>query len=322
MSPSRVIAVALLATVYSFCYVAIKSGLWYAPPLAFAGLRAALGGAVLLVLVGVRHGRIFLPIRLWRGVITLALIGTTFGFGAMFLAPGRTGAGISSVLGNTGSLFLVVLGVLFLGEPLDRRKVEGVLLGTVGVTLLALPAITDPSLSGLPGALIPLAAALALAGSTVVLKRMEVGEYLGRVAAWQLLVGSVPLLALSWWIEGDVPIRWTPPFVGLLAFLGILGTAVAIWTWYWLVQREDVGRLGVLMFMVPLMGLFLAWVFFDEPVGVGTLIAVFAVARVGWPPPSSTSGASQAPSPPWEATVSSDRRASGRLKRRWSRGPG
>jgi probable blue pigment (indigoidine) exporter len=301
MSPSRVMAVVLLAAVYAVCYVAIKSGLWYAPPLEFAGLRALIGGAVLLALVGARDGKIFLPTRFWRGVVTLALVGTTLGFGAMFLAPGRTGAGIASVLGNTGSLFLVVLGALFLGEPLDRRKVEGLLLGTLGVTLLALPAITDPSLTGPPGALIPLAAALALASSTVVLKRMEVGEYLGRIAAWQLLLGSVPLLALSWWIEGGVPIRWTATFVGLLAFLAILGTAVAIWTWYWLVQREDVGRLGVLMFMVPLIGLFLAWSIFDEPVGAGTLagaaLAVFAVARVGWPIPSTTTTERRAPRP-------------------------
>ncbi len=211
----------------------------------------------------------------------------------MFLAPGRTGAGISSVLGNTGALFLVVLGALFLAEPFDRRKMEGLLLGTVGVMLIALPAITDPSRSGPLGALIPLAAALAVAGSTVVVKRMEVGEHLGRVAAWQLLVGSMLLLALSSWIEGDVPTRWTATFVGLLAFLAILGTAASIWAWYWLVQREDIGRLGVLMFMVPLMGLFLAWALFDEPIGgrtlTGALLAVLAVARVGWPPRASPS---------------------------------
>ncbi|GMR12165.1 MAG: EamA family transporter [Gemmatimonadota bacterium] len=281
------IVVALLAAVYAVCYVAIKSGLWYAPPLEFAGLRAGIGGAVLMLLVGARDGKILLPVRFWRGVVTLAILGTTLGFGAMFLAPGRTGAGISSVLGNTGSLFLVVLGALFLGEPLERRKVEALVLGTIGVTLLAIPAFGEPSLEGPPAALIPLAAALALAGSTVVLKRMDVGECLGRVVAWQLLLGSVPLFALSWWIEGDSPVRWTAAFVGLLAFLATVGTAGAIWTWYWLVQREDVGRLGVLMFMVPLTGLFLAWYLFDEPIEGGTLagaaLAVFAVARVGWP---------------------------------------
>ena len=93
MNPSRVIVVVLLAMVYSFCYVSIKAGLPYAPPLEFAGLRAAIGGAVLLVLVGARDGKIFLPRRFWPGVVTLSLLGTTLGYGAMFPAPGRTGAG-------------------------------------------------------------------------------------------------------------------------------------------------------------------------------------------------------------------------------------
>lgn len=289
MSPSRLALVAALVLVYSLCYVAIKAGLTYAPPLGFAGLRAGIGGATLLAFASAHSGAILPPRRLWTGVVALALLGTTLGYGAMFMAPGRTGAGIASVLGNTGSIFLALLGWLFLSEPLTRRKLEGVLVGAVGVTLIAYPAISEPSLSGPTAALYPLGAAVALAGSAVVLKRLDAGDSLSHVVAWQLLLGALPLLLLSSWIEADAETRWTPTFIALLAFLATLGTAAATWSWYWLVQREDVGRLGVFMFGIPLMGLAWAWALFDEPVSprtiAGALLTVVALLRVAWPAP-------------------------------------
>ena len=296
MSPARLAVVSALVLVYSLCYVAIKAGLAYAPPLAFAGLRAGAAGVLLVVAASARSGVLLPPRRLWRGVVLLGLLGTTVGYGAMFMAPGRTGAGISSVLGNTGSIFLVVLGWLFLDEPLSRRKLEGVAAGTVGVTLIAYPAISEPSLAGPTAALFPLTAAVALAGSAVLLKRLDARDSLGHVVAWELLVGAIPLLVLSAWVERGSRTEWTPIFIALLAFLATLGTAAATWTWYWLVQREDVGRLGVFMFAVPLLGLILAWALFDEPTTLltiaGALLTIGAVLRVAWPErPASGAGA-------------------------------
>lgn len=287
VSPPRLALLSALVLVYSLCYVAIKAGLEYAPPLTFAGLRAAIAGVILALVASVRSGALLPPRRLWAGVVALGLLGTTVGYGAMFMAPGRSGAGISSVLGNTGSLFLVVLGWLFLSEPLSRRKLEALGLGAIGVTLIAYPAVTDPTLAGPTAALFPLAAALALAGSAVILKRIDARDSLGHVAAWQLLLGAAPLLVLSFRLEAGSEIQWTPAFGGLLAFLAIVGTAAATWVWYWLVQREDVGRLGVFMFSVPLLGLIFAWALFDEPASartvVGALLGVVAVVRVASP---------------------------------------
>lgn len=284
MNPYRLALVGALVVVYALCYSAIKAGLADAPALEFAGLRAGAAGALLLGVAAIRSGTFLPPRRLWAGVVALALLGTTLGYGAMFLAPGRTGAGISSVLGNTGALFLGILGWLFLGEPLGRAKVEGLLVGALGVTLIAYPAVSEPALSGAAAALIPLTSAVTIAGSAVILKRMSAGDSLPCVIAWQLLLGALPLLAVSFWWEGGSRVEWTPTFVLLLAFLATIGTAAATWTWYWLVQREDVGRLGVFMFAVPLIGLVLAWLLFDEPVSartvVGAALTVGAVLRV------------------------------------------
>lgn len=64
-TPGTRIAVAvLLAGVYALCYSAIKAGLAYAPPLAYAGLRALLAGGALLALLAIRGQPLLPPRRL------------------------------------------------------------------------------------------------------------------------------------------------------------------------------------------------------------------------------------------------------------------
>ena len=103
-----------------FCVDQGRAGL--APPLLFGGLRALIGGAALLGLMVVLRQRLVPPRERWGGVLALALTATSLAFGAMFLSPGRTGAGIASVLGNAQPLILVVLAAAFLGERMTRSR--------------------------------------------------------------------------------------------------------------------------------------------------------------------------------------------------------
>ena len=101
--------------IYAVCFVVIKAGLAYVPPLYYGGLRALIGGAALLPVLVVLREPVLPERRHCPWVLALALISYSVAFGAMFLSPTRTEAGIASVLGSTQPLFAVVLAALFLG---------------------------------------------------------------------------------------------------------------------------------------------------------------------------------------------------------------
>lgn len=277
----RLLLVVLLAAVYATCYSAIKVGLAYAPPLRFAGLRAVLGGAVLLGLVPIFGKPLLPPRRLWPGVVALAATGTFLSFGAMFLSPGRTGAGIASVLGNTGPLLVVVLAAIFLGEPVTRAKAASLVLGLAGVSLIAYPAITDPSRHGALGAILPLLAAAGTAVQIVMVKRLDIRDALLSVTAWQFVLGGLPLLLVSAVVERGAMVVWSGTFLSLFLFLTLVGTSAATALWFWLVQDDEVGRLTLQLFLVPLFGLALAMAVFRETIGTleaaGILLVVLGI---------------------------------------------
>lgn len=271
-----------LAAIYAACYSAIKEGLQFAPPLRFAGIRAGLAGVLLMALIAMRREEVVCPRRLWRGVALIAMVGTSIAYGAMFLSPNRSSAGIASVLGNIGPLFSIVLAAAVLGEPMTRARIGALTLGLAGVGLIAYPTITAPAAAPL-GAVLPLLAALASSVESVLVKRMQAGTDFLRVAAWQLLIGSVPLLLLSEWVEGEQSIVWNRTFVLLLLFLAVIGTALATSLWYWLVQSHDVGRLSLYQFLVPVLGLALAAALFGERLGIpkGSGV-VLTLLGLGW----------------------------------------
>jgi drug/metabolite transporter (DMT)-like permease len=254
----------------------------FAPPLRFAALRALTAGAVLLAITAILRQPLFPRRRFWPGVGGLAISGTFFAFGAMFLSPGRTGAGIASVLGNTMPIIIIVMAAVFLGEPVTRGKAVALALGFVGVSFIAYPAITDPSGSGLLSAVLPLTAATGFASASILIKRMGVGDALLSITAWQLMIGGALLLPAAEWLERGAAVAWGPEFISLLLFLALLGTALTTVLWYWLVQQDDVGRLSLVLFLVPVLGLGLAVALFGESVGILEAIGVvMTLAGIG-----------------------------------------
>lgn len=294
---TRPALVVLLAAIYALCFVAIKAGLPFAPPLRFAALRAGLGGLALLALLAALRQPLLPSRGGWGWVLGLALTTTTLAFGAMFLSPGRTGAGLASVLGNLQPLLIVALAALLLGEPVTPGKGVALALGAAGVLLISAAALAGPDAYGLSGALLALTASASLAVGSVLAARMGDQPRLLALTAWQLLVGSVPLLGAVALLERDAAVSWSPTFIGLLLFLAVVGTAVPTPLWYWLVRGGDVGRLAMGLFLVPVFGLALAAVVFGERVGLteglGIGLALAGTAVAMWeshrhPPPRPT----------------------------------
>lgn len=256
----------LLTLIYSVCYVMIKAGLAYAPPLLFGGLRTLIAGAALLGWAVLRREPI-LPIKKnWKGILLLAFVGATLVFGAMFLSPGLAGAGIASVLGNSQALFTVALATLFLGEELSAGKATAIALGLIGIVMISYPALRATNTGSTLGIGLALTVSAGTAIGNVIVKKMRVSRDMLAVAGWQFMLGSLPLLAVSGLVEQGLEIKWTIEFSGLLLFLALVQTSFLTAAWYWLLQQEDVGRLSLFSFLVPIFGLGISTLVFDEPI--------------------------------------------------------
>lgn len=279
----RTLAVLGVTVLFSVCYVAIKAGLAYTPPLFFGGVRALIAGAVILALAA-GLGVPVLPRRRWRGTLLLALTGTTLTFGGMFLSVAWSTPGIAAVLGNIQPLIAVLLAAVLLAEPVDRTKALALALGALGVVLVAYAGLRGgPRLTGLGDAM-ALSASLGSALASVIVKKMDLRVDLLAVSGWQLVLGSLPLLAAGAAVEPVASITWGAPFAAILLFLSLAGTALTTVTWFWLLRYDEVGRLSLFLFLTPVLGLGLGAITFGEPIGpveaAGALLIVGGILAV------------------------------------------
>lgn len=273
----RVLVILSVILVNAACFIAIKAGLNDTPPLLFASLRLLVGSIALFRLLLAGRWPLLPSRQSWPGLLVLALSASAVAYGAMFLSPAFTGAGVATLLGNTQPLMTVALAAVFLGERMTRSKWLALLLGLAGVSLIAFPALTR--IGELAGALLALISAGGLAVGSVVVKRIASKTNLLTLTTWQLLLGSLPLLAVSVMLEREQAPSWTLGFTGLLLLLAIVGTAFVTVAWYWLVQGDEVGRLSMFFFLVPVFGLGLAaWLLGERvtPIQVAGFVLVLS----------------------------------------------
>ncbi len=277
------IGIGIVVIAASLCFVQIKEGLLYAPPLRFAGLRTLLAGLFLLSAASVLQRRVLPAPQTWAWILPLGLFATTLTFGSMFLAPVFVSAGLASVLGNLQPLVLLAMAAVFLNERITGGKIIALSLGTGGIVFLfwnQLGAGMGGSFAG--GALALVSSTGAAAGSLLV-KRMRPGRELLLVVGWQLVFGSLVLLGLSALWE-SATVQWSFSFVRILLFLSIFETALGTLIWFRLLQRNEAGRLGQALFLIPVTGLiFAAWLRGETPgffewIGIGIILAGVAIA--------------------------------------------
>ena len=258
---------------WALCFPLIRIGLDATPPMTFATLRALVSGVALLLVAQVLQRPPITGRSRWAGVIVVGLTATSVGFFGMFYGGGRLSPGLATVIANTQPLIAAVLAWGVLDEQLSPIQRLGLGAGFGGIVLIGAPGLFG-SESQLVGFLLITAAALGIAVSNVVLKRLAGQVDPIRAMGWQLVIGSVPLGALAVAIESPSNIAWSAGFVINLMVLSVVGTAAAFWLWFSLLRRASLSQLNVYTFLTPVFGLVMGGVFFAEQIHASAYIGI------------------------------------------------
>lgn len=281
--PTDIAWMVVVALLWAICFPFIVIGLPDAPPLLFAALRAFLAGGLLVFIYIVLRRREPYLLNL-RNLVYLGLIGlsyTAMGFGGMFLGAGHLSPGLATVLASTQPLIAAAIAAGWLGETLKAKGVAGLVIGFVGVALLAWPGFGGNNDGYLQGITWVLMAAIGTATGNILLKK-EAGGSIAAPMAIQLLIGGGILLLASAMAGERWDVGWTIRFTGSLLILSALATAAMIFIWFGLLARAPLNQLNVFSFLTPVFGLLIGFLFFEERLqlvqALGILIVLCGIA--------------------------------------------
>ncbi|MFH1144723.1 MAG: DMT family transporter [Candidatus Eisenbacteria bacterium] len=140
----RGIVVGVIEMVFlAFSIVLAKPVLNHSPVLWATTVRqmGALAALVLIVLVSRQRREalaMYRPSRSWRFMVPGAALGSYLALVLWIAGMKYTQASIAAILNQTSTIMILILAVIFLGEPFTRRKLIAAALATGGVLLITL----------------------------------------------------------------------------------------------------------------------------------------------------------------------------------------
>lgn len=271
----------LLVLFWGTSFAAIEIGLRYCPPVLFAGLRALLGGLVMVPVALARDGVPDLR-RSWPAFGLLALLNVVLFFGLQTYAVLLLPSGLAALLVYLQPLLVGLLAWLFLGERLTGVGVAGLLLGFAGIAVVSAGGLSG-ELHGLSltGVALGAASALSWAAGTVYFKMVQESVSTLWSVAVQFVAGGGLLTLAGTLVEGWRGVGWSAGFLGALLYAGLVGVSLAWIIWFSLVRAGEASRVSAYIFAVPLTAVVVGVVFLDEPFGPALLLgAALVVAGI------------------------------------------
>ena len=252
------------------CFLAVRWGLRDAPLLWFAALRALVGGAALTVVARVQRRPLPRSAGSWGFVAALGLVNVTLAFGAMFAGIAGMATGTAAVLSNAQPLLVLLPAWWLYHERVSARAGLALAVGFGGLLVVAVPG------GGGSGALLALLASAAVTTGTLMARRLGTVDIVV-VSAAHFLFGGFVLAGVALAVEGHPHIHWTPRFVAVLAFLGLVATAATTLAWFVETQRHPLSSLTPWMLLAPVFGLLIGAVVLGERPDVWTVTGIVLV---------------------------------------------
>ncbi len=264
-------------------FIFIKFGLQDMPPITFAAYRFLLASSILLpslLLKGKYKKVLKFTKREILSVAVLGIITVFFYYIFEFYGLQYVPAGQASVIINTDPIIVTILGAIFLGELITRRKVLGLILGYLGVTLVVIA--TNPTLSGSIWSLVVLGAAFSWAVGSLLAKKIaqNMDSYL--MTATSVPFGTILLFTAAFITEGFVPLSrlsglsWTS-----LIFLGIVSSVMTFFVWYEVLHDIEASTACITLLLVPIvttiLGAVLLFEFYTEISVLGIALTLLGV---------------------------------------------
>jgi drug/metabolite transporter (DMT)-like permease len=267
-------ALLLLSALWGASFIYIRVAVPALGPFVLVELRVGLA-AVVLALCAAFVGRLPKLRRRWRQFALLGAVNVAIPFSLISAAEINLTASLAAILNSTTVMFTAVVAAVWMGDALTARKLVGVALGIVGVTVLVGwdPIAMNWAVALSVGAM--LAASLAYALGSVYAKRTFADSPPLAIASGQLAAAAMLMLPLA---AVSAP-EQSPSTIVVLSVLGLAlpSTAVAYMLYFRLIANVGPTSTSTVTLLVPLFGLLFGVVLLDEPVGVGTLAGLVLI---------------------------------------------
>lgn len=267
----------LVMVLWGANFVVIDEGLSDVPPFLFLAMRFVFVALPLVFFVPRPKAR-------WQIVVAVGASMSLGQFSLLYLGL-HLGmpSGLASLVVQAQLIFTIVIATVVLREAPSRRQVVGAVIGTTGLFVVV---VAHGATAPVVPVLVVLGGSLSWAIGNVVTRSAGVSSGFSLVV-WSALVVPIPALGLSLLVDGSGEVGHALTHLSAVAILSTLYTAVGssligYGIWNSLLARYPAGAVVPFVLLVPIVGIFTAWLVQDEvPTGLELVGGAVMLAGVG-----------------------------------------
>lgn len=276
----------VLAVLWGSAFMAIKAGVAYFPPVLYAALRYDIAGVLML---GYAWYALDDPIPRTRGEWRLVAIGAVFLIAVyhalLFIGetdPGVTSATAAIVVSLSPVLTTAFARLMLPSERLETVGIVGLLLGFLGVIVLARPDPSNLLASDVLATLLIFVATVSFALGSVLTRRADATLSIESLEAWSMLGGAVLMHAASVALgESLQAITITTEAILALGYLSVFASAIGFLIYFSLLERLGPIEINLVSYTAPPVAAVAGFLALGERVTL-TTIAGFGIVMVGF----------------------------------------
>ena len=259
-----------------------KYGLAIIEPFTFAFYRFVLSALVLLGVTRFRSRTPPIEKKDYWKIIGLGLLAIPLNQSAYLFGQKLTGAGHGALLYATAPIWIFLGGLVYLKEKFAARRVVGVVLGLMGVTIIMTSGAIELGPKYLLGDVIIFIAVLAWSAFTILGRPLVLKYGAFRVTAYALASGSAMYFPFGFYRAVIFDYNSTHLGAWLTVVYAALGVSVAAYVlWCWLLKYMEATKIAVFHNLQPVVASGAAFIFLNEPIGwpfiIGGIIVLSGV---------------------------------------------
>jgi drug/metabolite transporter (DMT)-like permease len=273
----------LLGSIWGASYLFIKVGVKEIPPFTFVEVRTLLATIALLIALRVRNETMPRTWRAWAPLLALGFFNSVIPYTLITWGEKSITSGLAAILTSMVPLFTVIIAHFAThDERLSAPKIIGVSVGFAGVIILSLPQLREGIQAELFGELAVVAAAASYAAAVLIARKFLRGVSYVVASAGQLGTTAVALLPFSLLFDNPFALRPSFAALGSLATLSLLGTAFALFLYYWLIENTGATRTSLVTYLIPITGVMWGALLLSESVEWEAILGLaLIIAGVG-----------------------------------------
>ncbi|HEY9662296.1 MAG TPA: DMT family transporter, partial [Allocoleopsis sp.] len=217
----------------------------------------------------------------WRSYLLLGFLNNVVPFLLIATAVANLNASIAAILNATTPLFTAIVAAIWLKEPLNGRKITGLILGITGVAILVGWSPLPLSLPVIVGGICALIAAFSYGVAAVYARRTFWQNQPLETAIGQLTGAGVLLLPIAIASSGASS-HFSIEIAGAVFILAAACTAFAYWLYFQLIASAGAVRTATVTFLVPIFGLLFGKILLAEPVNLGIIVGLITILLSVW----------------------------------------